>query len=392
MNEPGCRIAAYALASCLGVGRAPHAEALATGRSGLAAGGYPDLPFDCPVGRVAEVETAPFPAALAAWDNRANRLAWLAGMADGFETRIAAARERWGGDRIGVVIGTSTSGVDKLEAVYRARREGDPMPSDYSTRHHDNHHAVAEFLRFWLKLSGPAHTVSTACSSSAKAVVDAAQLIELGLCDAVLTGGVDSLCLTSLNGFETLQLISRRPCRPCDAARDGVTLGEAAALMLVERDAVGGLRLSGYGESSDGSHMSTPPPDGAGAAAAMRAALSSAGLAPGEIDYVNMHGTATPINDAAESAAIVSVLGREVPVASLKGAVGHTLGAAGALEIALCAIAIEEGLAPGTVGMTRVDPAIGCNMLASARAANLIHVMSNAFGFGGSNCSVVLSR
>ncbi|MFV0475482.1 MAG: beta-ketoacyl-ACP synthase [Pikeienuella sp.] len=365
---------------------------MAEGRSGLSAGGYPGLPFDCPVGRMEGVETAAFPAELGDYDNRANRLAWIAGAGDGFAERVAEARARWGAGRIGVVMGTSTSGIDKLEEVYRARGEGDPIPPDYSMRHHDNHHAVAGFLRFWLGLSGPAHTVSTACSSSAKALVDAVQMVELGLCDAVLTGGVDSLCLTSLNGFEALQLISRQPCRPCDETRDGVTIGEAAALMLVERDATEGVRVAGYGESSDGAHMSTPPADGAGAAAAMRAALASAGLAPGDIDYVNMHGTATPLNDASESAAIVAALGRDVPVASLKGAVGHTLGAAGALEIVLCAIALEEGLAPGTVGMSRADPALECNMLGAPRAADLTHVMSNAFGFGGSNCSVVLSR
>lgn len=373
------------------MGRAVHAEALATGRSGLAPCTYGDLPFDCFIGRVEGVETLAFPDSHAAFDNRANRLAMAGLQVDGMEEAIASMRTHWGPDRCGIVVGTSTSGVELLEHVYRARPAEVPLDPAYSLRHHNDHQAVAAFLQDHLGLRGPAFSVSTACSSSAKALVDAVQMITLGISDAVVVAGVDSLCLTSLNGFEGLQLVSRQACRPCDAARDGLSIGEAAAFLLVEREG-DGARLSGMGESSDGINMSTPPEDGAGAASAMRAALEMAGLTPGDIGYVNLHGTATPVNDLAEGAAVATVFGSATPVSSLKGAVGHTLGAAGALEAVLCLIALEEGLVPGNVGLTDPDPGIACDLVQQARRIRYDHAISNAFGFGGNNCALVLSR
>ena len=251
-----------------------------------------------------------------------------------------------------------------LETVYRQRDGDAPLPDSYRMHHHDDHQAVAGFLQSYLGLRGPSYTISTACSSSAKALVDAVQLIEAGFCDAVLTGGVDSLCLTSLNGFEAMQLISRQPSRPCDANRNGLSIGEAAALMLVERDADTGFRLSGYGESSDGVSMSTPPEDGAGAAQAMRMALDRAGLTADRIGYVNLHGTATRNNDTAECTAVTSVFGPAIPASSLKGAVGHTLGAAGAVEAVMCFIALENGILPGNTGLETLDPDIACDIVA----------------------------
>ncbi|MFT6458852.1 beta-ketoacyl synthase N-terminal-like domain-containing protein, partial [Pseudophaeobacter arcticus] len=259
-------------------------------------------------------------------------------------------------------------------------------------RHHDSQQAVAAFLQDYLDFQGPSYSISTACSSSAKALVDAYQLIEAGLCDAVLVGGVDSLCLTSLNGFESLELISRSPCKPCDSNRDGLSIGEAAAFLIVERDSKNSIRVSGFGESSDGTNMSTPPEDGAGAAAAIRQALQRAGLTAGEIDYVNLHGTATVVNDAAEAQAVSSVIGADVPASSLKGAIGHTLGAAGAAEAVLSLYALEEGIIPGNPGLEQLDPKVLPNVAAQCRNAPLKHVVSNSFGFGGSNCALVFSR
>ena len=388
----GAGITGYALVSCCGHGREAHRASLLQGLSGLGPSSMQDLPFPCVVGEVAGVDQIEVPEPVAAFDNRANRLALLALGADHFADRVAAMRDRWGADRCGIVVGTSTAGIEKLEGLYRQRDDGAPLPPTYSMRHHDNVQSVAAFLQEHLALHGPCYTVSTACSSSAKALIDAVQLIETGFCDAVLTGGVDCLCLTSLNGFEGLQLVSRSPCRPCDKNRDGLSIGEAAALMIVERDAADGIRLSGWGESSDGTSMSTPPEDGAGAAAAMRAALARAGLAPGDIGYVNLHGTATPINDVAETRAVSEVLGEQVPVSSLKGAIGHTLGAAGAAEVILCMIALEEGILPGNTGLIDPDPAITCNVLHSTETAPVDHILSNAFGFGGNNCALVLSR
>lgn len=389
--DPSIRITAHALVTCLGRGRAVHLGAMREGRSGLAPAEIANLPFECYVGAVADLDTLDFPPQTAAYDNRANRLALAALQTDEFDTAVTAMRERWGADRCGVVLGTSTSGIEMLESVYRDRDEGAALPADYSMRHHDNHQAVAAFLQEHLGLTGPSYTVSTACSSSSKSLIDAVQLIETGICDAVLTGGIDCLCLTSLNGFESLQLVSRKPCRPCDADRDGLSIGEASALMIVER-ADTGIRLSGFGETSDGVNMSTPPEDGAGAAAAMQTALDTAGLSADQIGYVNLHGTATRINDAAETKAVASVLGNAVPVSSLKGAIGHTLGAAGAAEIALCLIALEEGVVPPNTGLETIDPDIAVNVIAQSQQADLSHVLSNAFGFGGNNCAVVLSR
>ncbi len=386
------RITAIALASCLGRGRAVHAEALREGRSGLAPCTYPDLPFDCFAGAVPGLEDEQLPEHLIDWDNRANRISLAALRSDGFESALSSACARHGADRVGLVVGTSTSGVERLESLWRAREGDAPLPESYEVRRHNDHHGTALFAQAALGLEGPGWTISTACSSSAKALIDAVQLVESGLCDAAVAGGVDSLCLISLNGFEALQLVSREPSRPCDADRDGLSIGEGAAFLLVERGATSGVRLSGYGESSDAVSMSTPPEDGAGAAVAMRAALARAGLAPEDIGYVNLHGTATPSNDAAECAAVSAAVGNAVPASSLKGMIGHTLGAAGALEAALCVIALEEGIVPGNVGLTRLDPRIACNVPAASASAPIRHAMSNAFGFGGNNCALVLSR
>ena len=385
------KITGHTLVTCLGHGRAVHLDAMIEGRSGLSPSDIPDLPFDCFIGRVPDIDDLDVPDAIAEFDNRANRLALAALNADGFRDVIEKAKAHWGAARIGVIIGTSTSGIEKLETVYRDRNADAPLPDSYLTRHHDNHQAVAAFLQEYLGLTGPSYSIATACSSSAKALVDAAQLIEAGLCDAVLTGGVDSLCLTTLNGFEAMQLVSRQPCRPCDANRDGLSIGEGAALMLVERSPSTGVRLSGYGESSDGVSMSTPPEDGAGALAAIEAALDRACLTPDQVGYVNLHGTATPANDTAECRAVASVFGSSTPASSFKGAVGHTLGAAGAVEAVMCLIVQEAGIVPGGVGLKDLDQTIACDVVQQSRNGDLTNVVTNAFGFGGSNCVLVLS-
>jgi 3-oxoacyl-[acyl-carrier-protein] synthase I len=234
--------------------------------------------------------------------------------------------------------------------------------------------------------------VSTACSSSAKVFATAARMIGAGVIDAAVVGGVDSLCLTTLYGFHSLELLSRDPCRPYDRARDGLSLGEAAAFALLEpREA--DVALLGVGESSDAHHMSAPHPEGLGARLAMQAALEAAQLAPQDIGYVNLHGTATPSNDAAEDLAVTGLLGGEIPCSSTKGATGHTLGAAGAVEAAICALALRHGFIPGGAGTRELDPALHARYeLGKTGDARLRHVLSNSFGFGGTNCSLVLGR
>jgi 3-oxoacyl-[acyl-carrier-protein] synthase-1 len=384
-------ITSLSAVTCLGRGRAAHTLAMAEGRSGLTRCNFPNVGIPCFIGRVDEIESDPFPAEHAAYENRATRLAVAALKADRFARHTSAAIERWGADRVGIVLGTATSGAERLETVYRARNDAGPLADEYSFRHHSDHHAVTSFLAEFFGVGGPAYTISTACSSSAKAIVDGAQLIQMGICDAVLTGGVDSLCMTSLYGFDSLELVSRTPCRPCDVARDGVSIGEGAGFVLLERGQEG-ARLAGYGETSDAVSMSTPPEDGAGAGAAMDRALRAAGMAPDQIGFIKLHGTATPTNDAAESAAVVRVFGDSVPAASLKGLVGHTLGAAGAVEAVMGLYAMDAGIMPGTVGLKTKDPEITIQVQKHSKSAHYDHILSNSFGFGGSNCALIFSR
>jgi 3-oxoacyl-[acyl-carrier-protein] synthase-1 len=221
-------------------------------------------------------------------------------------------------------------------------------------------------------------------------------MISAGLIDAAVVGGVDSLCLTTLYGFHSLQLTSRIPCRPFDVARDGISIGEAAAFVLLERppshldgDAI---MLLGTGESSDAYHMSSPHPEGRGARASIQQALTAAKLAPGDIDYINLHGTATVSNDSAEDLAITSVFGTRTACSSTKGATGHALGAAGALEAVICALAIQQELMPGGLSTTEVDPKLNLHYLCENRRGSVRHVLSNSFGFGGANCSLIFGR
>ncbi|MEK6297980.1 MAG: beta-ketoacyl synthase N-terminal-like domain-containing protein, partial [Paraburkholderia tropica] len=226
----------------------------------------------------------------------------------------------------------------------------------------------------------------------------ARRMIEAGLIDAAVVGGVDSLCLTTLYGFNSLELLSRQPCRPFDVARDGISIGEAAAFALLERlpaqaDTLPGdaILLLGIGESSDAHHMSSPHPEGLGARAALEQALASAGLAPDEIDYINLHGTATPSNDASESRAVGALFG-STPCSSTKGATGHTLGAAGALEAIAAALALRHGFVPAGVNTQVVDHALGLDYALTNRDADVRAALSNSFGFGGTNCSLLLGR
>ena len=224
----------------------------------------------------------------------------------------------------------------------------------------------------------------------------ARRMLAAGLIDAAVVGGVDSLCLTTLYGFHALQLTSRGPCKPFDAARDGISISEAAAFALLERapDSLDGdaVQLLGVGESSDAYHMSSPQPEGLGARAAMIAALNAARLGPDEIDYINLHGTGTPSNDSAESRAVAAVFGATTAGSSTKGATGHALGAAGALEAVICSIALQNGFAPAGINTRNVDPALGIRYLVENRPGRIRRVLSNSFGFGGTNCSLVLGR
>jgi len=389
-------LSACTMTSALGAGLAPTLDALRRQRSGVRSMHWETVDLDTCLGHVDGLEAVALPERLAAFDCRNNRLAQLGLEQDGFIAAVREAIHRHGPDRVGVFLGTSTSGILSSELAYRQRdaQTGAFLaPLDY--RHTHNSYSVADFVRSYFGLTGPAFVVSTACSSSAKVFGNAQRMMDCGLIDAAIVGGVDSLCLTTLYGFNSLQLVSARPCRPYDAGRDGISIGEAAAFVLVERadhPAPGAIVMSGIGESSDAHHMSSPHPEGLGARLAMQAALDMAGLQPGQIDYINLHGTATPSNDAAEDKAVTGLFGTATPGSSTKGHTGHTLGAAGGIEAVICALALQHGLAPGGCGTERLDPKLNANYLLANLEKPLRHVLSNSFGFGGSNCSMVLSR
>ncbi|MDR1967751.1 MAG: beta-ketoacyl-ACP synthase [Burkholderiaceae bacterium] len=360
-------------------------------RSGLQPNALPWCSLDTWIGAVPGVDDVRLPAELARWDCRNHRLVWMALHDPAFSRAVQAVRQRHGAHRVGVVLGTSTSGVRNTEQVHDLRYSQGRWPEDFSLRNVHTSDALARFCARVLDLGGPMATLSTACSSSAKVFLVAERWIRAGLIDAAIVGGADSLCLSTLHGFHGLQLLSNRVCRPFDARREGISIGEAAGFALLTRDP-GELHFAGGAESSDAYHMSSPHPEGLGAAQAMHAALQSAGIGPAQIGYVNAHGTATPANDRAEAAALVSVFGQcGVPVSSTKGITGHTLGACGIVEALLTAEALRRQILPPSANLEQPDPGLCLDLVTSPRQTRMTHAMSNNFGFGGSNCSLIFS-
>ena len=348
------------------------------------------------VGAVAE-SLPDMPPALSHYDCRNNRFT-LAALEDIAEP-VAAAIAAHGPDRIGVVMGTSTSGSAECEAAMRHEAETGALAPDFRYPQLE-FGGTAGFVAEYLGLTGPALTLSTACSSSARSLASARSMLRLGLCDAVIAGGSDSLCGLTTNGFSALQAVSDDVCNPMSVNRTGLTLGEGAAVFLLTRES-GGIQLLGVGESSEAHHMSAPDPEGGGAIASMRGALEDAGLTPEAIAYLNLHGTATPLNDAMESRAALAVLGGDVPCSSTKPLVGHTLGAAGATELAFCWLVLDrrdgDALAPPPHvfdGMR--DPELAEIRLVTKgeriEAASPTALMTNSFGFGGNNCTLVIGE
>jgi 3-oxoacyl-[acyl-carrier-protein] synthase-1 len=382
------------LTTALGKGLAAHAESLHAQRCGLRPCAFDDVDLPGWIGLAEGLESAALPPPLRDYECRNNRLAWLALQQDGFAEAVRAACARWGAHRVAVLLGTSTSGILQSEHAYRRRGPDGALPADFRYAQTHSTASLASFVAEATGAAGPRWVVSTACSSSAKVYGDAARLLAAGWVDAAVVGGVDSLCLTTLYGFHSLQLFAADVCRPWDAQRSGVSLGEGAAFALLQREPVPGEApfgtLLGYGESSDGYHMSSPHPEGALAAAAMRQALAEADLEAAQVGYVNLHGTGTPSNDAAEDRAVQSVFGQDVPCSSTKGATGHTLGAAGGVEAVITLLGLRHGLMPGGLNLRERDPALGVHYLAANRMARFAHAISNSFGFGGSNASLVL--
>jgi len=391
-------LSAYTLVTANGRGVGPVLQALRTRRTGLKPCDFEDVMLKTYIGRVEGLEDFSLGNELERFDCRNNRLAWLGLQQDGFMVAVAEAKQRYGADRVAVVMGTSTSGILETEHAYQSRDESGALPSRYTSRYRYTHNmfSLAHFVRVCLGLSGPAMVISTACSSSAKVFATADRLLRTGLCDAAIVGGVDSLCMTTLYGFSSLQLLSASPCRPCDEDRDGLSLGEAAGFALLESSERVGKRgavaLLGYGESTDGYHMSHPHPDGAGAIRAIRGALARAGLRPEHIEYVNLHGTATKANDSVEDKAVYSIFGARPACSSTKGWTGHTLGAAGIVEAVISSLCLTHGVIPGTLNCARVDPSLHSRILRENQIGSLECVASNIFGFGGNNCSLILGK
>lgn len=386
---------AYTLTSALGRGIASTLTKLQESRSGLQPCDFPDASLETWIGRVHGLEAVQLPADLAQFDCRSNRLVHVALRQDGFTDAIAAARNRFHPTRIGVFIGTTTSGIQETEQFYKTRlSQTDQSPTAFPYRYTHNGFSCTDYVRRFLKLQGPAQTVMTACSSSAKVFAVAHRHMAAGLCDAAVVGGVDSLCLTTLYGFNALQLVSSRPCRPWDVQRDGLSIGEAAgfALLSPTQPHAQGVALLGYGESMDAYHMSSPHPQGQGATLAMEKALKCAHLSPEQVDYLNLHGTATPANDTSEDKAVVHVLGSAVACSSTKGWTGHTLGAAGITEALLSCICMEEGFLPSSLNTETLDLSLMAHILLQNQSREIRRVMSNSLGFGGNNCTLIFGK
>lgn len=337
------------------------------------------------------------PARLARYACRNNRLALAA--LEQIGAQVDAAFSRFGRARIGIVVGTSTSGVSDAEEAIAVRERTGRLAREFDYAQLE-FGGLAGFLAEMTGARGPAYTLSTACSSGARALASARSLVALGLCDAVISGAADSLCGLTANGFASLGALSERITNPCSRNRDGLTLGEGAALFLVTRDP-GGIQLLGVGESSEAHHISAPDPEGNGAETAMRGALADAGLAPADLAYLNLHGTGTPQNDPMECAAVARVFGTGFPCSSTKALVGHALGAAGAIEAAFCWLVLSGQTGdslplPPHVFDGERDPELAPIRLVekgeSAVVGARTRVLTNSFGFGGNNCALVLGR
>ncbi|MFC5436679.1 beta-ketoacyl-[acyl-carrier-protein] synthase family protein [Rhodanobacter umsongensis] len=387
-------VTAYTATSAIGGGQAAQLDALRRGRSGLRPNDISSAPLTCWIGRVEGVEEATLPAALASWECRNNRLAWLGLNQDGFLERVRSARSRYGPTRVALLLGTSTASIGATEEAYRRLDADGGFADDMLRPQIHAPHSLAAFVAAALALEGPCLTISTACSSSAKVFANAERMIRLGLVDAAVVGGVDTLCDSVLFGFNALELVSPSPCRPFDAARDGISIGEAAGFALLERAAMApdAPQLLGYGEASDAYHMSTPHPDGLGAELALNDALARAGLDAAQVDYINLHGTASQKNDEVEAALVSRAFAPHTRASSTKGFTGHTLGAAGIVEATIALLAIEHGLIPANLGGDTPDPVCGTQFAWTGEQQRVDVALSNSFGFGGNNACLAFAR
>jgi 3-oxoacyl-[acyl-carrier-protein] synthase-1 len=385
----------YTFTSCLGAGRDANWQKIQTSTSGLIPCNFFDIQdLKTWVGEVAGLNQQPLPNELKHFECRNNRLAWHALQQDDFFASAKRAIAKYGAKRVGGFMGTSTSGIHQTELAYFEAKSNSSthLPDWYNYRTTHNVFSITDFVQQALGTQGPALAISTACSSSAKVFASAYRAIANGVCDAAIVGGVDSLCLTTLYGFHSLQLISAEKCKPFDVNRSGISIGEAGGFALLEKDAITELALLGFGESGDAYHMSSPHPEGEGAYAAMQGALQKAGFTTDDIDYINLHGTGTQSNDSAESKAVGKLFGKNVLCSSTKGWTGHTLGAAGIVEASFGLLSMTHNYIPENLHLETPDADMQIALARTPVKQSVNHILSNSFGFGGSNCSIVLGK
>jgi 3-oxoacyl-[acyl-carrier-protein] synthase I len=383
-------ISAHTLVCAAGIGNDALSQALFDERSALSRS---EVPAGGTWQGVVQGLVAP-PSEWSAWDSRATRLALRGSQADGFDTAVAATVTRHGAARVGLALGTSASTIAVSEAAYA--RGGFAAPQDHEAL--NTLHGVTHFVQQRLGLQGPALTVSTACSSSAKVFAVAERWLRLRLVDAVVVGGVDALSNSLLYGFKALGLLSSAPCRPFDAERAGISVGEAAGFALLQRidDAPHAPRLVGWGEANDAHHMSSPHPEGLGAERALLDALARAGLRAQEIGYINLHGTASARNDEVEAALVARHFTAPTHASATKGMTGHTMGAAGIVESMVCLHVLQHSHCPGTAHTSAADAALPDafhNVFLTRAARKDVRIAANfSFGFGGNNSVLIFDR
>jgi 3-oxoacyl-[acyl-carrier-protein] synthase-1 len=388
-------IFSYTATSGAGIGLDAMHLGIANRNSGLRRNDLPECDLETWVGRVTSVEAVCLPPHLEHLQSRNNQLAWLGLQQDEFLGALDQLIDQIGADRMGVAMGTSTSSIGRTEEGYARLERSALMPKTYRQPEVHNLHSPGLFVSLATGLKGPSMTISTACSSSAKVFASAARWIQHGIVDAVLVGGVDSLCLSTLFGFNSLELVSPNPCRPFDRRRDGISIGEAAGFAILTREDLAPearFALVGYGESSDAYHMSHPHPQGKGAILAIDQALERAQLTEKDIDYINLHGTASRANDLIETYVLAERFSNRTLASSTKGWTGHTLGAAGILEAIITLEAMKSDLVPGTLNCEQPDPEFKFPILRSNVSKSIRHAMTNSFGFGGNNAALIFGR
>ena len=361
-------------------------------KSGLRKNDFPYSDLHTWIGKVGAIDDMD----LGEWQSRNNAMAAYGLQQGTILTQLEHLKERFGSARIGVIMGSSTSSIDRTETAYRHLDDNGQLSKEYQQTTVHNPHGPGLFVAHHTGVSGPTITINTACSSSAKVFATGQRWLQSNVVDAVLVGGVDTLCYSVLHGFDSLQLLSQNPCKPFDNDRDGINLGEASGYAILMRadncETDTGIELAGYGESSDAHHMSHPHPDGLGARHAIESALNMAKLSPKEIDYINLHGTSSQANDSIEGKLIGSMFLATTQCSSTKAWMAHTLGAAGITEALIAIDAARTDLIPGSMNLNTLDKELDFSIQSENMTRSLTHVMSNSFGFGGNNCCLVFTK